>query len=179
MQREGWKVNPSVKLPDGYELHEDAHNVYLYTEEELVGVYNTQVTEKILLEDAIRHQKRAGRKLRQEAGFTVIELVVVFALILLIIGISFPIYNSVKTDAQETAFDSQVRALEQAAELHILSGGGDVIWSAMGGQKAGEVTAEHETWMNYFEEWPENPLDTGQFVVEIEDGQVTVSPGRE
>lgn len=120
------------------------------------------------------------KKLFNQKGFTLVELVIACFIIALLALISIPIYNNVKDSAKETAFDAQLRELHAAAQMHLLSGGGDAIWAPGAGAVAvSSPTAPHEAWGLWLPEWPENPLDTGDFVVEIVDGQIYVSPGRE
>lgn len=117
---------------------------------------------------------------RNENGFTLVEMLVVVFIIALLALISIPIYNTVKDSVKETAFDAQVRELRQAAELHLLTGGGDAIWAPGAGAVAvSNPTAPHDAWGLWLTEWPENPLGSGDFVVEISGGRVFVSPGRD
>ena len=124
--------------------------------------------------------KKQGYTVKQNHGFTLVELIVVIAIIMILVTIALPRYMTFRESAQETAFDATVRHLEQVATLHIVSGGEDAIWSAQGGTKAGtEITGSHETWFNYFDEWPTNPLGTGDFVVEIAGDTYTITPRRD
>lgn len=177
----GWKVDQEhmvFKLLPGYELREEEDFTYLYYGSDIVATFSGYASPDAIKVAMVRHNNR--RQARAQSGFTIIELLVVFALILLIIGLAFPLYNNARNDAQQTAFESQLRALEQAAQMHVISGGGDVIWHAAGGEPARDnPTGDHESWMLYFDRWPENPLDTGSFTVEIQGGEIMISPGVE
>lgn len=116
--------------------------------------------------------------MKNQKGFTIIELLIVIVIIALLVAIAWPFYRQAQAQAQEVAFDTARRNLHQAAEIHLINGGGDAIWSAFGGTKAGQATAAHETWMDVLPAWPDNPLQTGDFVVEIKAGAITVSPER-
>ena len=41
--KEGYKITPAFDLPEGIELRDDCHFVYLYHENELKGVFNSHV----------------------------------------------------------------------------------------------------------------------------------------
>ncbi|MDI6789929.1 MAG: prepilin-type N-terminal cleavage/methylation domain-containing protein [Thermodesulfobacteriota bacterium] len=117
---------------------------------------------------------------KNQAGFSLPELLCCVVIIALLVALSIPIYSTVRNQAKETAFDAQVRELRTAAELHLATGGGNAIWAPGAGAQAGDVVAgAHEAWYRWLPEWPENPLETGDFVVEIQDGKIFVSPGRE
>ena len=116
--------------------------------------------------------------MKTDSGFTLIELLVVLGVIALLILISIPAYSGVIEGARATAFDAQVRELKAAATMHIMAGGGDATWSARGGQEAQQIREDHEGWMKWLEKWPENPMRTGDFVVEIRGATITVTPGR-
>ena len=123
-----------------------------------------------------QQDKRFTYKYNQ-AGFTIVELLVVIGLIMLVVGVSLPFYMSMTNEAKLSAHEAQVKALEQAAHYHLLSGGGDVIWYAEGGEPARtNPTGDHESWMEFFSHWPECPLGEN-YMVEIIDGNIFVYPG--
>ena len=117
---------------------------------------------------------------RKDKGFSLVELLICLCIIVLIIAVGLPVYNGIRDGAKETAFDLQVRALRQAATMHIVDGGGDVTWSPVAGERArSEINADHDAWGRYLERWPENPLQNGDFVVVIEGGRIEIMPGRD
>ena len=110
-------------------------------------------------------------------GFTIVEMLTVIVIIMVLVAVSYPLYASARRQAREAAFNANVRSLQQAGEMHIIDGGKDAIWSAEGGQKAGEtISGVHESWYRYMNMWPVNPLDSGDYVVEIVGTNVSVSP---
>lgn len=116
-------------------------------------------------------------KQKNKRGFTIIELMTVVIIIMALVAVAAPIYGQARQQAKEIAFDSTVRNLKQAAEMYLIDGGGDAIWAPEAGQRAGEkISGSHEGWYEYLEEWPPNPLETGDFIVTISEGVVTVSP---
>ncbi len=120
------------------------------------------------------------RLLSNDRGFSLIELLICLAIIALLAAIALPMLRGVLQSAKEAAYDEQVRALSLAAERYLMDGGTDTIWAPGAGAEAWRGEMEpHDAWGEYLEKWPENPLDTGDFVVEIMDGQIYVSPGRE
>ena len=115
---------------------------------------------------------------KSEKGFTLLELLVCLFIISLLTGIAIPAYHNINERAKVVAFDAQVRELHQAAQMH-LAEGGDVIWAPGAGAVAnGSILGDHEGWFRWFSVWPDNPMGTGDYVVEIVDGQIYVSPGR-
>lgn len=118
--------------------------------------------------------------LKCKKGFTLVEVLTVVVIIMVLIAVAVPSYNNARQQAKEVAFDATVRNLKQAAEMHLIDGGGDAIWAPGAGAVARDtIGGAHETWYSYLSEWPENPLETGDFVVEISGTAVMVSPGRD
>ena len=102
-----------------------------------------------------------------EKGFTLVELMVVIVIIGILVAIAVPIYNSVTAGARESAYEANERILKSAAAMYfaenVIPPGGIEITSI-----SGELDA-------YLESWPENPLETGEFVVTInESGAITI-----
>ena len=114
-----------------------------------------------------------------ERGFFLLELCIVLATIALLILIATPVYSGITEKAQATAYDLQVRYLRQVAELYLLDGGADTVGAPEAGEMARrEINASHDAWGNYLEQWPENPLGSGEFVVKIEGWDISIMPGR-
>ena len=118
--------------------------------------------------------------LTNDRGFTLIELLICLAIIALLAAIALPMLRGVLQSAKEAAYDEQVRALSLAAERYLMDGGTDTIWAPGAGAVAWRGDAEpHDAWGAYLESWPENPLGGAEFTVVIEDGEITISPGRD
>ncbi len=60
MNREGWQVTPKVKLPEGYELHEDTTGVYLYTDNALVATFSHFASPYMIRTEALKHLNTGG-----------------------------------------------------------------------------------------------------------------------
>ena len=119
------------------------------------------------------------RLLSNDRGFSLTELLICLAIIAVIALVAVPAYRGAIEKAQAVAFDRQVACLQLAAELYLLDGGGDTIWAPGAGAVAWRGDAEpHDAWGAYLESWPENPLGGAEFTVVIEDGEITISPGR-
>lgn len=110
-------------------------------------------------------------------GFTLIELIIVIAILGILIAIVVPSMTGAKKRAEHTAFDSQVEQLYNSAIMFTIDyPHTSVIWSAHAGYKARpdvEITESnfHETWMLYLSEFPQDPTRPkgSTFTVEISD----------
>ncbi len=100
-----------------------------------------------------------------EKGFTLVELMVVIVIIGILVAIAVPIYNSVTAGARESAYEANERILKGAAAMYF----------AENGPVDDPITKDTNHLNPYLESWPENPLGTGEFVVNIEeDGTITI-----
>jgi len=112
--------------------------------------------------------------LKSQQGFTFTEMLCCVCLLALFALIAVPTYKGITDRAAETVHRANVRTLEQAAQLYLLDGGEDAIWAPRAGDlPRAEISGPHEGWYPYLEAWPENPTG-GDFVVEIEAGEITV-----
>lgn len=128
------------------------------------------------------------KKIRKNnKGFTLIELIVVIAILGILAGIAVPKLSESRTRAAQTAHNANVRTLEGAATMFIaendLPTGEDTVkWDP-----DGETDNNDNKWALYVQEWPEIPKGlkdendnavTGSYTVEIKsDGTIVVSPG--
>lgn len=137
------------------------------------------------------------KKIRKDnKGFTLIELIVVIAILGILAGIAVPKLSESRVKAAQTAHNANVRTLEGAATMFMaendLPTGNDpvVTWSPDGGTKASTITDQDlkldvNKWALYVQEWPEIPKGlkdgdtaiTGSYTVTINsDGTIVVLP---
>lgn len=116
--------------------------------------------------------------LKNKKGFTLIELVVVVTIIGILLAVLVPKALDIIRTGKELAFDANVRNLKLAGQMHLATGGDDVVWSASPGEKAGAVVqAAHESWFKFIPIFPSDPTrKNGSYMAVIKDGEVTVTP---
>lgn len=113
-------------------------------------------------------KKNSNKKRR---AFTLLELIIVVAIIALLVAIALPRFTASRQEAAITAHSANVRVLKSAAATYLASEGGEVTWTAA---NAGDN--------QYVEEWPSVPknlpgVSQDEYQVNIgSDGTITVSP---
>lgn len=95
--------------------------------------------------------------LKNKKGFTLVELMVVVAILGILVAVAVPVYNNVTTDAKAKTCAANVRTIESAI----------TIYEAKNGEISDAKTAEQlkgllipETGDKYLEEMPQCPFET-------------------
>ncbi|WP_313232368.1 type II secretion system protein [Tissierella praeacuta] len=89
-------------------------------------------------------------KKKTKKGFTLVELVVVIAILGILAAIAVPKLGKSRVNAAIAAHNANVRTLESAATMAIADGATDVTWNGTASSNETDVTA----WENYVQEWP-------------------------
>lgn len=114
---------------------------------------------------------------RNRKGFTLIELVVVVAIIGILAAIAIPRYMAAQERARESAHDANLATLKSAANVALADNGppaADVTWTKTGTSPATEDKLKSD---KYVDQWPTDPwnLDGEYQVIIDENGDVDVN----
>lgn len=106
------------------------------------------------------------RRLNKEEGFTLVELLIVVAILGFLIAIAVPRMSGIADNARKRAIEANKRTLVSAATMwYAQNPGNGTSWSGKDG----------EGWKDYLQEWPTGP-DGVSYEVKIgTDGSVTVT----
>ncbi len=130
-------------------------------------------------------------KKRNRKGFTLVELVVVIAILGILAGIAVPKLSKSRENAAIAAHNANVRTLESAATMYIAEDGDNISEDADG-------NIDNTVLMDYVQSWPsvpdlikdkeafeDNGTDTGkeltgkvakEYTVTIKNGEIKVDP---
>lgn len=123
-------------------------------------------------------------QMKNKKGFTLIELVIVIAILGILAAIIIPQISNISDKSKHVAFDSEVKVLHQAAVMFTIDYPDTrTIWNDFADTKAKEVIITeanmHEAWNLYLDKFPQDPTRPkgSTFSVEItEEGKITISP---
>lgn len=93
------------------------------------------------------------KQLKNKKGFTLVELVVVIAILGILAAIAVPKLSKSRENAALSAHNANVRTLESAATLAVSEGSGAITWD--GTMADGELPKY--AWENYLQSWPDLP----------------------
>ena len=116
---------------------------------------------------------RFMRRFNKEEGFTLIELLIVIAILGILVALAVPRMSGVTGTAKNAADEANRRTLMSAAAMWYAKNPGEGTTWTRGGKKEGEDGKEG--WGAYLQEWPDNPLGTGDYKVTIDtDGNIEI-----
>ena len=108
-------------------------------------------------------------KKKKRQAFTLVELIIVIAILGILAAIAIPKYNKSRIKAAETAHLANVEMLKSAARMKILDGSDEINWSKDSYDK------------EYIEKWPEIPKgikfgDIKDYNVNYNGGEIIKKP---
>lgn len=109
------------------------------------------------------------KKRNKKKGFTLIELVIVIAIIAILAAIAIPRYQKSKNKAKEVAIKSNVSMLSSAAVLR---------QSDMGNIDSVEWRKDKDNYKEYVEQWPKGEAGK-EYVVTITPNNIKITLGDE
>jgi len=117
------------------------------------------------------------KRINNKKGFTLVELVVVIAILGILSSIAVPRLNKSRQTAVVTAHNSNIRTLESAANMYIADKG-------IPSEEKTFPDGENNDMLDFVQEWPNVPNGipekAGQpYKVKIsQEGKITIEPGR-
>ena len=106
------------------------------------------------------------RRLNKEEGFTLVELLIVVAILGILIALAVPRMSGISDGARDRAIEANERTLVSAATMwYAQNPGGTATWTGASG----------EGWEDYLQEYPTGPGGVSYSVTIGVDGSVTVT----
>lgn len=123
--------------------------------------------------------------MKKRKGFTLIELIIVLAILGMLLLFVIPNVGTARQKSAEVSFEMAKKSLYSAGTMFTLDfPNTEAVWAShRGGEKAvkgKEITKDnlHEAWFLYLDEFPRNPINEDvDFTVHIhKDGNIDILP---
>ncbi len=114
---------------------------------------------------------RIRKMMKRQKGFTLVELIVVIAILGVLAMLVVPKFVNTLSNAQEKTHEANIRALKSAGTIYLADNVGEtgtVTWT-------GKATDDYA---DYVDEWPTNPVNEEEgykVTINFDDGTVSVS----
>jgi prepilin-type N-terminal cleavage/methylation domain-containing protein len=129
-----------------------------------VCVLISLISSSIRLEE-LKLLKKIRKLLKQQEGFTLVELMIVVVILGILSGIGVQQYANVQQRAKDAADDANRKVLTNATNMWLILGPGldeeDV------DDEGVYKVQESDLWPQYLDEWPVNPLTEEKYTVTV------------